>query len=713
MLMRLKLTNFRKHRDTELMLQHGLTVLRGNNEAGKSTLIEAICYALFGVKALRSSIDEAVTHDEPVNTLRVELVVMIDGVEYSVRRGKSGAEVNYDGGRVTGQSEVTNFLCAKLRIDPASAAKLMLASQNEIRGALEAGPKATAELIERLAEFDQIDLLVERMQERLSLGSTTAAQEQLAKTEQTLAETPEPVEPDYAGMTAHVEALKAQHAQARADAEALESEFLQAQAFLDTARAAEARHKQAELALGQAVARLQEHTKALGAAQEQANKVWVWPKTESELRAEIAQLEAAGETLRIWQRVKPALTPPPVQVEASVQEVLAEIATLEAQAAGASDKGHKARTRAALAKGQISVGTCSFCGQDFSHLPEVARKNASLQEAVDSGEAEAEEMARVEAAARSEVRELQALLVEARARGALLESFPAYVRALDGADLPHTLEWIGPDIASLQDVGPELTKVRKDLADLQAAEKAHAQAVTRFETLAAARGPLVVDVDAARLALETAAVRPDVAEAVAALEAVLARRRPLEQRASDLMVAIRDAEYTLRDAKRVHQEAVARRQQMVDMVTALKGQIKATEFNNTLLKRVRQCRPLIADQLWNIVLSAVSGYFSEMRGQKSTVTKDSDGFKVDGHGVASLSGSTLDILGLAIRVALVRTFLPNAPFMVLDEPCAAMDSQRTEATLGFIVACGFRQVIVVTHEDTSETVADRLIQLTE
>ncbi|MEN6303833.1 MAG: ABC transporter ATP-binding protein, partial [Armatimonadia bacterium] len=146
---------------------------------------------------------------------------------------------------------------------------------------------------------------------------------------------------------------------------------------------------------------------------------------------------------------------------------------------------------------------------------------------------------------------------------------------------------------------------------------------------------------------------------------------------------------------------------------SLKHQITTVEFNNALLKRVRQCRPLIADKLWTIVLSAVSSYFSEMRGVRSVVTKDSDGFKVDGYPVAGLSGSTLDILGLAIRVALTRTFLPNAPFMVLDEPCAAMDTARTESTLGFIVACGFKQILWTTHEDTSQTVADHLIVLGE
>ena len=104
---------------------------------------------------------------------------------------------------------------------------------------------------------------------------------------------------------------------------------------------------------------------------------------------------------------------------------------------------------------------------------------------------------------------------------------------------------------------------------------------------------------------------------------------------------------------------------------------------------------------------------SEMRGTPSVVSKTADGFLVDGHPVATMSGSTLDILGLAIRVALVRTFLPSAPFLVLDEPCASMDQTRTEALLGFLVAVGFKQVLLVTHEDVSQNVADHIITLGE
>jgi ABC-type transport system involved in cytochrome bd biosynthesis fused ATPase/permease subunit len=136
-------------------------------------------------------------------------------------------------------------------------------------------------------------------------------------------------------------------------------------------------------------------------------------------------------------------------------------------------------------------------------------------------------------------------------------------------------------------------------------------------------------------------------------------------------------------------------------------------FNNTLQKAVRLARPVIADKLWTVVLAAVSTYFSTMRGEKSVVTREGNSFKVDGHvvGGGGLSGSALDLLGLSIRMALTRTFLPTAPFLILDEPAAAMDEERTRQMLGFLVAAGFQQTILVTHESESESVADNLITI--
>jgi ATPase subunit of ABC transporter with duplicated ATPase domains len=146
----------------------------------------------------------------------------------------------------------------------------------------------------------------------------------------------------------------------------------------------------------------------------------------------------------------------------------------------------------------------------------------------------------------------------------------------------------------------------------------------------------------------------------------------------------------------------------LDSAIASKTEIN---FNNELLKRVRAARPVIANKLWSMVLAAVSRSFSQMRGLESVVTKDADGFKVNGQAIESLSGSTLDILGLSIRLALVRTFLPQSPFLILDEPSAACDADRTAAMLGFLVTSGFDQMLVVTHEDTTEQTASALIEI--
>jgi len=45
---RVKLVNFLSHKDTEIQLGEGLTVFIGRNGAGKSSVIDAITYALYG-----------------------------------------------------------------------------------------------------------------------------------------------------------------------------------------------------------------------------------------------------------------------------------------------------------------------------------------------------------------------------------------------------------------------------------------------------------------------------------------------------------------------------------------------------------------------------------------------------------------------------------------------------------------------------------------
>ena len=154
-----------------------------------------------------------------------------------------------------------------------------------------------------------------------------------------------------------------------------------------------------------------------------------------------------------------------------------------------------------------------------------------------------------------------------------------------------------------------------------------------------------------------------------------------------------------------------RAQELRRQITDTEKEISTISFNNALVKKVRAARPIIGNKLWAMVLASVSTILGTMRGEQSIVEKGKDGFTVNGKAATSLSGSALDLLGLSIRCALIKTFIPGANFMVLDEPSAACDQDRTNAMLGYIASSGFGQVLLVTHNEQSESFAQKLIQL--
>jgi len=699
MLKKVELQNFRKHTDLTVPFTEGLNVIRAPNEGGKTTTLEAIAYALFGSKVLRDGLDNTVTWGQPTNSLKVT----VEYGDYVITRSKKGAEVLSTGQVfVTGQSEVTAFCEKLIGADGATAANLMFSNQMDIRGTLAAGPKATAMLLEEAAEFDLFDKLLDAAQHKLPLGAATVQADRLQRLVAELEALAMPAQPDAAAHEANVLALSNSLVAAK-EAEATVAEKL-AGARDAVAKMKHARSRRAtlEASLTKVEGRLNDLSVERTSVEGQAT---LEPRATADLEEGLRQSQDLEARRRAWAQFQRLPQP-----ERHGREAMnAEIVRFQADIRHANETVRQAQTNIEVAQAKlINSSTCGFCGQDVSQFPEVAKRNAELEAAILSeGQRRVEALESKEAAERG-LENVQALF---RVEDEILRGVRGIEQYLerDESVVPALFTWKG--------LPPPAAGDEPDYASMLAEAKRYNDAILKASTKREMLNRQIHDLEDDRLKLvhELRGLHPVSDGALAQAEAGLKEGEGTlaEARGSimDLQRSIDGAKADFQFAVAMHAAALEKREQLEKQIESTKQEISALEFNNGLVKKIRAARPVIGNKLWSMVLASVSTVFSQMRGENSIVSKEKDGFTVNGRSVDSLSGSTLDLLGLAIRCALTKTFVPGCPFIVLDEPSASCDASREAAMLGYIAASGFSQVLLVTHSDVSESFANNLITL--
>jgi exonuclease SbcC len=120
-IIRVELENIKSYRHTAISLRGGTTAIRGHNGAGKSTVVEAIGFALFDTLGYKQS--QFVREGERTGTVTVAFISALDDREYQVVRrcGSSSDWYVYDpetGDRPAEQhADVIDFLRQHLRIE--------------------------------------------------------------------------------------------------------------------------------------------------------------------------------------------------------------------------------------------------------------------------------------------------------------------------------------------------------------------------------------------------------------------------------------------------------------------------------------------------------------------------------------------------------------------------------------------------------------------
>jgi exonuclease SbcC len=161
---RLSIRNFKKYRRIEIEFQDGLTGIVGGNGTGKSTIVEAIAWVLYGSKA--STIKrEFIKNSRSGENDSVEVVLNlgIGNHELSISRGMRGknlapeATLSIDGRRVAvGSKEVDMRLEELLKISFQDFMKTFYARQKDLDNLLREGGSGKREYLLKLLGLEDI-----------------------------------------------------------------------------------------------------------------------------------------------------------------------------------------------------------------------------------------------------------------------------------------------------------------------------------------------------------------------------------------------------------------------------------------------------------------------------------------------------------------------------------------------------------------------------
>ena len=154
------LQNFRQHADTRIEFDVGLTGVIGENGSGKSTILEAVAWALYGNAAARGTRDSLrFLRAPPRATVRVELDFELGGHRYRVVRGLTNAELFLDGSSLpiaNSITAVTDLLRKRLGMSREEFFNTYFTGQKELSVMAAMMPAQRAQFLSRVLGYERL-----------------------------------------------------------------------------------------------------------------------------------------------------------------------------------------------------------------------------------------------------------------------------------------------------------------------------------------------------------------------------------------------------------------------------------------------------------------------------------------------------------------------------------------------------------------------------
>jgi DNA repair protein SbcC/Rad50 len=166
-----QIENFRKFKKTSIEFPEGIIGVVGLNGVGKSTLFEAIAWALYGSSAARTSSEDIKRHGaEPSSPCRVVVTFLFEGSSFRVVREMTGKAMavsatvlRNDQIAATGSGPSSRFIQKTLGMDYKSFFTSIYARQNELNTLSSMNASERRPLILRMLGIDTLDVVIKNI----------------------------------------------------------------------------------------------------------------------------------------------------------------------------------------------------------------------------------------------------------------------------------------------------------------------------------------------------------------------------------------------------------------------------------------------------------------------------------------------------------------------------------------------------------------------
>ncbi|MFH0737438.1 MAG: SMC family ATPase [Candidatus Micrarchaeota archaeon] len=739
MIKSIRLVNWRSHADSRLEFRKGTNLLVGIMGAGKSSILEAISFALFGtspaLERRKVKLENIIRLNEPL--ARVELTFEWDGAEYRIERVierskkaiTTHAEVYKSNSMVEhGSVAATAFVKNLIGVDYDLFTRAIYSEQNNIDYFLNIDPKRRKEEIDALLGLDRFELaranIVSVINQFRSKRDTLASKfsrekldslrEKEKKQAEEIAEAKTALAKASAELEQHAKEASeslARFAEMKAHKERFDSltkDSIRLQAQVDSLRPDLEGKTIDESAFKELEKRLQalgeERTKMLSMQKAAEDRNAALSKEGGSLDARMkAALDAGAKAQALQSELKSLLGTRSIEDIAASQKIL-EQALLSIESERKSLEREAQELSESLPKLKPGLSQCPLCSSKLTD-DGISHVKAEKERLVKDKQARSMVLAADIAQKRKENDSLLQIIrrtsvISERESSLKQEAGSAEALKAKKAQLDASLAGLVEERKSLrtklEGASEELEKARSSFNEQGRliAKKKDADALAK--RLADTRTALS-QVRFDEKAFET--LRESAERSKLDQERLLSAKRTLDSQIKSSSEMLRMVQEELSVLKALEKE-------MSD-ISALEEQLAL--YKNALLETQTGLRMGLADAI-NTAMNEIWGLFypyKNYRALRLGVSEKDYLFEVDdGNGWKGLetiaSGGERACAALALRAALAMVLTPKLGWLILDEPTHNLDSEAVEllsSALQFKVPEVVKQTFVITHDE--------------